>query len=279
MKPPEQPKPAQRLTRDQAAQIRAARLAAVVRKVKEGKSLTLGEQRLIDSMTEPDRADRASWPEWCASMRQAGVLIGQTWARMKWAKAHGCPGFHASGRVNPRLVASWLDVQAATKPAQPAPLPIEVKERTLEEELRDLNMLLAQFDRAATLAMSANDLERSASVNEQTKTAATRREQIWKQMGRLGRNDEEALNKSEVVRLIRALAIQSIHGLQRIAREAAGKLQGVTDPADVARILVSELTADAFARPFTEAAKLEAAHGLPAWVAEEMRRGVEGMTE
>jgi hypothetical protein len=273
------PKPEHKLSREQAEQIRQARLAAVVRKVKDGKSLTLGEQRLIDSMTEPERADRATWPEWCASMRQAGVLIGQTWSRMKWAKAHGSPGFHASGRVNPRLVASWLDVQEATKPPQQAPIAIEVKERSLEEELRDLNMLLAQFDRAATVAMSANDLERSASVNEQTKTAATRREQIWKQMGRLGRNDEEALNKSEVVRIIRALAIQSIHGLQRTAREAAGKLQGITDPADVFRILTSEMTAEAFARPFNEAAKLEAAHGLPSWVADEMIGSVARMTE
>lgn len=69
-------KPTQRLTREQAAQIRAARLAAAVRKVKDGKALTLGEQTLIDSMTEPDRADRATWPKWCSSQAQAAAVTG-----------------------------------------------------------------------------------------------------------------------------------------------------------------------------------------------------------
>ena len=70
------PKPSPRLTPEQAEQIRTARLGAVIRKVKAGKSLTLGEQRLIDSMTVPERQEQTSWPSWCSSIAQAATLTG-----------------------------------------------------------------------------------------------------------------------------------------------------------------------------------------------------------
>ena len=58
-----------------------------------------------------------------------------------------------------------------------------------------------------------------------------------------------------------------------------GTVLGVVEPAEIMRILVEELTADAFLRPFDEAAKLDAGHGIPTWVAEEMRAASGGLVE
>ena len=274
-------KPTQRLTREQAAQIRAARLAAAVRKVKEGKALTLGEQTLIDSMTEPDRADRATWPKWCSSQAQAAAVTGIPLAAVRAAKRQGCPAFDHS-RVNPRAMVEWMEARANAPAPQAQGQPLtgaQPVKRTLAQEIEDLNAMLAQVDALARDAMARGDVSTASALADQSKGWWERRKAAQVELRRQGRTEDDVLAKQDAVRIIRALAIQACHGIQRIAREAAGRLVGVVEPAEVMRILVEELTADAFLRPFEEASKLDAGHGIPAWVAEEMRAASWGLVE
>ena len=206
--------------------------------------------------------------------------MGVPKATLRRAKAQGAPGFVHS-RVDGNALWPWLEAKGMLKAvtdAQPTPSSPTPK-RTLGEEIEDLDLMLAQVDTSAKAAFASGDISTALQILEQRKPLSDQRNNALTQARRAGRTEDDVIGRAEACRLVRALAIQSMHGLQRIAREAAGKLQGVTEPADVSRILTQELTADAFARPFAEAAKLEAAHGLPPWVAEEMRRGMEGLTE
>lgn len=162
---------------------------------------------------------------------------------------------------------------ADAPPEEPKP------KRTLGEEIEDLDVMLAQVDCSAKASFAAGDIATALQILEQRKPLSDQRNNALTQARRAGRTEDDVIGRAEAVRLIRALAIQACHGIQRIAREAAGRLVGVVEPADIMRIIVEELTAEAFLRPFEEASKLDAGHGIPAWVAEEMRAASGGLVE
>ena len=108
---------------------------------------------------------------------------------------------------------------------------------------------------------------------------AQQRDSALIQARRAGRTEEDVLPRADVERIAYALAMQSCHALQRIAREAVGKLIGLTDPGEILATLESQLIPAAFLGPFRQATQLEAGHGLPAWVVDAMERASKELVE
>lgn len=212
-------------------------------------------------------------------MAQASAEMGIPKATLRRAKSLGAPGFIHS-RVDGNALLPWLEAKdMLPKATTDAPPEDSKPKRTLGEEIEDLDVMLAQVDRSAKASFAAGDIATALQILEQRKPLSDQRNNALTQARRAGRTEDDVIGRAEAIRLIRALAIQACHGIQRIAREAAGRLVGVVEPAEIMRILVEELTANAFLRPFEEAAKLDAGHGIPAWVAEEMRTASGGLVE
>lgn len=266
------------LAPEQAEQIRSARLAAAIKKVKAGKSLTLDEQRLIDSMTEPERADRATWPEQCASMAQASAVMGVARAVLKRAKAQGAPGFHASNRVNPRQVAAWLDGQGAmsttSKPTGASPA-----RRTLAEEIDDVSGMLAQVDALMRDAFARGDVSTGLALASETKGLWDRRKAAQVELRRQGRTEDDVLSRPEVERMAHALAHHACIALQRLAAEVAPRLVGLTSPVEAVAILEAAFVPAAYLGPFRASVSSESGSSLPAWVVDAMERAATSLTE
>jgi hypothetical protein len=260
-----------KITPEQAEQIRAARLAAAVKKVKEGKSLTLGEQRLIDSMTEPDRADTATWPNWVSSIAQAAAIMGVPKSTLRAAKAQGCPAFRHS-RVSPKMALEWIESRKSSgTTAQESPVDgTPAVTRSLGKEIEDLSTLLAQVDAQASRAFASGETERGCNLIDQSKAISERRKNAQVELRRQGKTEDDSITRTEFERLAFALAHHAIVAVQRLAAEAVSKLEGIDTPAERLRVLLGILTPAAYLRPFELASGLEAGHGLPPWCGEAM---------
>lgn len=276
--PPPPPQPA-KISRADAEKIRAARLAAVVRKVKEGKSLTLGEQRLLDSMTEADAGDEANWPQWCTSQRQAAKLIGVPLAVVKAAKLDPRCSAFKDFRVNPRVLAAFVRAQktalhteqaaGVAGVAAPAPTPgAEPVKRTLAAEIDDMSSVLAQVDTLAKTAFARGDIERGLALLDQTKGIWERRKAAQVELRRQGKTEEDVLPRSEVERILHAVAHHLAVGLQAVAVDAVRAIEGETDPARQLPLVEGALVPAVLVAPLQQAAKLAASHGLPPWAVE-----------
>lgn len=279
--PEDTPVPTQptKISRADAEKIRAARLAAVVRKVKEGKSLTLGEQRLLDSMTEADAGDEANWPQWCTSQRQAAKLIGIPLAVVKAAKLDPRCSAFKDFRVNPRVLAAFVRAQktflhteqAADVAGVAAPTSTpgaEPTKRTLAAEIDDMSSVLAQVDTLAKTAFARGDIERGLSLLDQTKGIWERRKAAQVELRRQGKTEEDVLPRSEVERIIHAVAHHACVGIQTVAVDVVRAIEGETDPARQLPLVEGALVPSVLVAPMEQAGTLAAGHSLPSWAVE-----------
>jgi len=269
------------ITKEQSEQITRARIAATLKKLKEGKSLTAAEHKLIEESTEqPNPSERASWPESCSSMAQAAAVMGVPKARLKLAKERGAPGFIHS-RVNPRMVASWFDGQAneiweaPEEPSEDAPK----QKRDLKGEIDDLDEMLRQVDRLAMDAFRTGGVQIGLELAAQRGSLAKQRNDAMVQLRRQGRTEDDSIPRSEFERLCRGLAINAAHGLQRMTDDVTQKLKGVSDPVEVHRILTDAMVAGPYLSAFEQTAGGEVEHGLPDWAVRALKSAAEGMTE
>lgn len=268
------------ITKEQSEQITRARVAAVLKKLKEGKNLTAAEHKLIEESTQnAENEGRASWPEWCSSMAQAAAIMGVPKARLKSAKERGADGFDHS-RVNPRRVAAWLDSQATAIWEAPELSPEEPKsKRDLKGEIDDLDEMLREVDRLAMAAFRQGDVTTGLQLASERGSLAKQRNDALVQLRRQGRTEDDSIPRSEFERLCQGLAINAAHALQRITDDATRKLVGVTDPAEVHRILTDAMVTEAYLGAFQQTMGGELEHSLPEWAVRAMTKAVEEMTE
>lgn len=111
-------KPTPIISPEQADQIRKARVGAVLKKLREGKSITAAEQRLIDENTAKPKEKREkgrprqhseSLPVY-DSMNSCAASTGIPLALLKRSKKKGCPAFRAT-RVYLGELLPWLFAQ------------------------------------------------------------------------------------------------------------------------------------------------------------------------
>lgn len=269
------------ISKEQSEQITRARIAATLRKLKDGKSLTAAEHKLIEENSQSgDETGRSAWPEWCSSMAQAAAVMGIPKARLKSAKERGADGFDHS-RVNPRRVAAWMDAQATAiweapeEPADESPKP----KRDLKGEIDDLDEMLREVDRLAMGAFKAGDVSTGLQLASERGSLAKQRNDAMVQLRRQGRTEDDSIPRSEFERLCRGLAINAAHGLQRITDDVTRKLKGVSDPVEVHKILTDAMVAGPYLSAFEQTAGNEVEHSLPDWAVRALKSAVEGMTE
>lgn len=103
---------------DQAEQIRKARVGAVLKKIKDGKSITASEQRLLDEASTPKKEARKvgrpkvhseTLPVY-GSMAACASATGIPMVILKRSKKSGCPAFRAT-RVHLSELLPWLFAQ------------------------------------------------------------------------------------------------------------------------------------------------------------------------
>ncbi len=91
-----------KISQEQAEKIRDVQLANAMKRLKEGKPLSLGEQRLVDQATGERKHGTAP------TMAQASKRMGLPIEILKAAKRAGAPGFKYS-RVDCDAVSGWLE--------------------------------------------------------------------------------------------------------------------------------------------------------------------------
>jgi hypothetical protein len=213
-------------------------------------------------------------------MAQAAAVMGIPKARLKSIKERGGDGFENS-RVNPRRVAAWMDAQATaiweapTDPTDETPKP----KRDLKGEIDDLDEMLRQVDRLAMEAFRQQDVTQGLQLASERGSLAKQRNDAMVQLRRQGRTEDDSIPRSEVERLCHALAINAAHALQRITDDATRKLVGVTNPAEVHRILTDAMVAESYLGAFRQTMGGELEHSLPEWAVRAMSKAVEEMVE
>jgi len=111
-------KPTPIISPEQADQIRKARVGAVLKKLRDGKSITAAEQRLIEENTEKPKEKREkgrprehleTLPVY-GSMQACASATGIPLQVLKRSKKKGCPAFRAT-RVHLGELLPWLFAQ------------------------------------------------------------------------------------------------------------------------------------------------------------------------
>jgi len=211
-------------------------------------------------------------------MAQAAAVMGVGKAVLRRAKASGCPGFHASNRVNPRIVAAWLDSQGPSSPAAPSPGAPPAR-RTLAEEIDDVSGMLAQVDALMRDAFTRGDTTTGLALASETKGLWDRRKAAQVELRRQGRTEDDVLSRPEVERIAYALALHACISLQRLASEVAPRLVGLASPVEAVAVLEAAFVPNAYVAPFRASVTSESGASLPAWVVDAMEKAATSLTE
>ena len=211
-------------------------------------------------------------------MTQAAAVMGVARAVLKRAKGAGCPGFHASNRVNPRLVAAWLESQGATSPS-PTSTGAPPARRTLAEEIDDVSGMLGQVDALMRDAFSRGDVSTGLALASETKGLWDRRKAAQVELRRQGRTEDDVLSRPEVERIAYGLALHACIALQRLASEVAPRLVGLASPVEAVAVLEAAFVPAAYLAPFRACVTSESGASLPAWVVDAMEKAATSLTE
>lgn len=105
-----------RISKDDGEKIKKAQLANAINKVQAGKSLTLGEQRLIDESTgdtQDEEIPQKSYDSLAGIVSVFGLNRGEVSA----AKKEGCPAFR-NGRIYTIPLIRWLNKESSSDPTE-----------------------------------------------------------------------------------------------------------------------------------------------------------------
>ena len=139
--------------------------------------------------------------------------------------------------------------------------------------------MLREVDRLAMAAFRQQDVTTGLQLASERGSLAKQRNDAMVQLRRQGRTEDDSIPRSAFERLCHGLALNAAHALQRITDDATRKLVGVTDPAEVHRILTDAMITDAYLGAFQQTMGGELEHSLPEWAVRALKSAVEGMTE